>query len=289
MPLFHHCIQTLRTLMACQKLAKQIFYNQKMKKILSMVAIAALLFTSCKKDENTVNSAEMAGKATISIDAVVGANDFALNTNFTANSKTWNFTQLRYWVSNVILINAAGAEYAVPNSFYLMEENTAAATNSNFTYPANKRENIQLTDIPAGDYTRIKFMVGVPEKYNNNLSLQAGELSQLNGMTNVSWMWATSYIFSSLKGTVNDGTVTKSIVVETGLNSNLKSVTLSLPQVLHISSARESAIFLSADVSRITDGVDIIATPTVGGTQATLMTAVANNYSSKVFTVKSVK
>ncbi len=254
-----------------------------------MVAIAAILFTSCKKDDDTINSAEAAGKATISMDAVVGTNDFALNTNFTANGKTWNFTQLRYWVSNVILVNAAGVEYMVPNSFYLMEENTAVVTNSNFTYPAGKRENIQLTDIPAGDYTAIKFSVGVSEKYNNNLSLQAGELSQLNGMTNVSWMWATSYIFSSLKGTVNDGTTTKTIAVETGLNTNLKSVTLSLPQALHISSAKESTISLSADVAKITDGVDIMATPTIGASQAAEMTAVAGNYSSKVFTVKSVR
>lgn len=251
------------------------------------MAVAAILFTSCEKNDYT--STETTGKATLSIDAVVGTTDFALNTNFTANAKTWNFTQLRYWVSDVVLTNSKGVEYAVPNSYYLMEENSAVETNSAFTYPANKRENIQLSDIPAGDYTSIKFSVGVPEKYNNNLSLQAGELSQLNGMTNVSWMWATSYIFSSLKGTVSDGTATKTIAVETGLNTNLKTVTLTLPSALHIGSSKESTISLTADVTKITDGVDIMATPLVGAAQATVMTAVATNYSTKVFTVKSVK
>lgn len=254
------------------------------------MALATRLFTSCEKDDDTINTSTTgSGKALLSIDAVVGSTDFALNTDFNANGKTWKFTQLRYWVSNVTLVNSTGVEYSVPNSFYLMEENVAAATNSTFTYPANKREDIQLTDIPAGDYTAIKFSVGVSERYNNNLSLQAGELSQLNGMTNVSWMWATSYIFSSLKGTVTDGSGSKAIIVETGLNTNLKTVTLNLPTALRIGSGKDSAIMLTADVAKITDGVDIMATPTVGAIQASVMAAVANNYSSKVFAVKAVK
>jgi len=259
-----------------------------MKKILSILSLTTILFASCNKNNETLEPAETAGKATLTLDAVVGITDFALNKDFTANGKTWNFTQLRYWVSNVVLVKASGEEYAIPNSFYLMEENNSAETNSTYTYPANKRESIQLSDIPAGDYKAIKFSVGVSDKYNNNLSLQAGELSQLNGMTNVSWMWATSYIFSSLKGKVTEGATAKTISVETGLNANYRVVNLNLPSNLHIGSAKSSTILLNADVTRITDGVDIMTTPTVGASQAAVMAAVATNYSTKVFTVKSV-
>ena len=257
-----------------------------MKKFLTIISLSTLLFASCDKTEDNITLAEIEGKATVTFDAVVGTTDFALDKDFTANAKTWKFSQLRYWVSNVVLVNASGTEVAIPNSYYLIEENKAVPTNSDFVYPANKRETVTLSDIPAGDYKSIKFSVGVPERFNNNLSLQAGELSQLNGMTNISWMWATSYIFSSLKGTVTEGATTKTLMVETGLNANFKKVALNLPGTIHIGSNKSTAIVVNTDVAKITDGVDIMATPSVGASQSTVMAAVANNYSSKVFTVK---
>jgi hypothetical protein len=267
----------------------QRIISKKMKKFLTIISLSTLLFASCSKDSELAVATETEGKATLTFDAVVGTSDFALDKDFTVGAKTWNFTQLRYWVSNVVLVKASGEEYAVPNSYYLIEENKAAETNSTYIYPANKRESVELSGIPAGDYKTIRFSVGVPEKYNNNLSLQAGELSQLNGMTNVSWMWATSYIFTSLKGKVTEATTTKTIAVETGLNANFKTVTLNLPSTLHIGSAKSTTILLNADVTKITDGVDIMATPAVGASQATVMAAVAANYSGKVFTVKSAQ
>ncbi|RZK67959.1 MAG: hypothetical protein EOO95_01270 [Pedobacter sp.] len=260
-----------------------------MKKFLILISLATFLLSSCSKDAELQVIAEGDGKATLTFDAVVGSADFALDKDFTVGSKTWNFTQLRYWVSNVFLVKANGEEYAIPNSFYLIEENKAAETNSTFLYPANKRESVELSGIPAGEYKSIRFSVGVPERFNNNLSLQAGELSQLNGMTNVSWMWATSYIFSSLKGKVTEAAVTKTIAVETGLNANFKTVSLNLPKAVKIGSTKATTILLNADVSKVTDGVDIMTTPTVGATQAAVMANVAGNYGGKVFTVKSAQ
>lgn len=258
-----------------------------MKKFLAIIALSTLLFSSC--DKNDVLSNEMEGKASVTFDAVVGTADFALDQNFTIGSRTWKFSQLRYWVSNVILVRTNGEEYVVPNSFYLIEENKATATNSEHIYPANKRETINLSEIPAGEYKGIKFSVGVSEKYNTNLSLQAGELSQLNGMTNVSWMWATSYIFSSLKGSVTEGATSKNIAVETGLNENYKTVSLNFPTAVRIGSSKATAILLNADVAKITDGIYVMTTPNVGAAQAIAMTTVAGNFASKVFTVKSVQ
>jgi len=257
-----------------------------MKKTITLIGLCAILFTACTKNEAVAPETE--GKATVTFDAIAGTSDFALNKEFTASGKTWNFTQLRYWVSNVVLVKASGEEFAVPNSFYLIEENNAAETNSTYIYPANKRENVELSGIPAGEYKGIKFSVGVNSKYNDNLSLQAGELSQLNGMTNVSWMWATSYIFSSLKGKVTEGANSKDLAVETGLNANYKSVSLNFPSNVKIGSSKSTTILLNADVTKVTDGVDIMTTPSIGAAQATAMATVAGNYSTKVFSVKSV-
>lgn len=260
----------------------------KMKKILSIIGLSALLLTSCSKDNDTV-LVETDGKAVVSFDAVFGAQDFALNKDFTSGTKTLNFTKFRYWVSNVALVNSKGEEYKVPDSYFLVEETSAVSVQDGvFTYPAIKREDVVLSNIPLGDYKTIKFSIGIDQKYNDNLSLQTGELSQLNGMTNVSWMWMTSYIFSSVGGKVTENGTSKTLLVETGLNANYKTITLDLPQTVKISSAKETKIVLNADVEKTIDGLDVVANPVVGTSKATIMATVASNYSTKVFSVKSV-
>ncbi len=265
---------------------------KKMKKFLTIILLATVLFASCSKDE-LVTVADGAGKTTVTFDATFNGSDFALNKDFTLGTKTFNFTKFRYWVSNVVLVNAAGDEVKVPGSYYLLEEtgviNLVGVNNDNAgtIYPATKREDVVLKEIPAGDYKAIKFGVGVDQKYNDNMSLQSGELSQLNGMTNVSWMWLTSYIFTSATGTVKEGTASKTLKVETGLNANYKTVALNLPQSIKIGSSKSANIVINVDLSKAFDGIDVITTPTVGASQAAVMSAVAANYGGKVFSVKS--
>jgi hypothetical protein len=259
-----------------------------MKKLLSIILLATILFTSCEKTDN-FTVAETEGQATITFDAVFGAQDFALNKNFIAGTKTYNFNKFRYWVNNITLVNAKGEEIKIPNSYYLIQETAALPVQDGaFTYPATKRETVELKGIPSGEYKSIKFNIGVESKYNDNLSLQIGELSQLNGMTNISWMWMTSYIFSSIGGKITEGATTKNMLVETGLNANHKSVSLNLPTSLYVDASRPAAVTLTTDVSKAIDGVDVYATPIVGASQATTMASVATNYATKVFTVKSV-
>ncbi|EDM37838.1 hypothetical protein PBAL39_15474 [Pedobacter sp. BAL39] len=260
-----------------------------MKRLFSIILVSIILITSCSKDDDKISQLETEGKATVTFDAAFGTQDFALNKDFTSGTKTFNFTKFRYWVSGVALVNSKGEEYKIPGSYFLLEETGSVAVQDGaFTYPATKRESIELKGVPVDDYKTIKFSIGVDSKYNDNLSLQTGELSQLNGMTNVSWMWMTSYIFSAIGGKVTQAGTAQNLLIETGLNSNYKSVVLDFPSVLHISSTKDSKIVLKADVEKAIDGVDVVANPVVGASKAAIMTAVATNYSTKVFTVSSV-
>jgi len=259
-----------------------------MKKLLSILFVLTLLFTSCDK-EDTITLGDTTATATVTFDAIFENQDFALNKDFTTGTKTFNFNKFRYWVNNISLVNTKGEEYKVPNSYFLIEETAAVPVQDGaFTYPATKREIVELKDIPAGDYQTIKFNIGVDSKYNDNLSLQIGELSQLNGMTNISWMWMTSYIFTSIGGKITEGATSKNLLVETGLNANHKNVSLELPKALNIGSTKLTSIIITTDVAKAIDGVDILANPIVGGTKPTVMSTVATNYATKVFTVKSV-
>ncbi len=245
------------------------------------------LISSCKK-EDTVTEHE--GDVTVSFDARVGNEDFGLNKTFNIDSHTYNFKHLRYWVSNVSLIKNDGSEYKVPEAYYLIEETDVQSVQDGaFQYPAKKREDVEINKVPLDNYRAIKFSIGVDAPYNDNLSLQSGELSQLNGMTNISWMWHTSYIFSSLSGTFNNGSGNTNIRVETGLNDNYKTVTLDLPSAIKISSAKKSNIVLYVDIAKIIADVDLTATPIIGAAQADVMKTIAGNFATKVFAVQEAK
>src|SRR5690606_14984705 len=157
---------------------------------------------------------------------------------------------LRYWVSNVVLINDKSEEYAVPESYYLVEENNEIPVQDGSydkVYPANKREEIVISNIPLGAYTGVRFNIGVEPKYNDNLALRTGELTALSGMAKDSWMWFTSYIFTSLSGEmtwVKDETESKNFFWETGSNAfyGMKEIEFEAP--ITISSETTSSVFL---------------------------------------------
>lgn len=249
-----------------------------MKHIFTFALITATSFlAACSKDNDPI--AEYAGQASVTFDAKVGGEDFSLGKAFTIEGKTYTFTQLRYWVSNISFTNEKGEIYKVPASYYLIEENSKINTQDGaYEYPARKRETISLSNIPAGNYKSITFSIGVDSVYNKNMSLQAGELSQLNGMTNISWMWHTSYIFSSLKGSMTADGATKNIIVETGLNTNYRTLTVDFTAPVRISTAKTTAVNFTVDVEKIIDGVDLTATPVIGAGQPAAMTRVADNY-----------
>lgn len=259
-------------------------------KNITLALISLIALNSCSNDDDNTTP-DVSGNAQINFDAKVGTADFALNTPFTIAGQSFQFEGLRYWISDVKLVNAKNENYSVANSYFLMEETTAVKVQEgDFTYPAKKREAIDLTAVPSGSYTKIIFSVGVDATHNDNLSLQAGELSQLNGMTNVSWMWHTSYIFSSLKGkNTTDTTTPVAIAVETGLNANFRTVEITLPTALVVSNSKTAKLNLNVDLLQIIKDIDLVANPKVSASKPELMTKVADNFKNSVFTVKSVE
>lgn len=163
-----------------------------------------------------------------------------------------------------------------------MEETNEVGIDEGYTYPATKREDIALKSIPAGDYKAIKFSIGVEQKYNDNLSLQVGELSQMNGMTNIAWMWRTSYIFFALHGKVTSGATTKDFVAETGLNANYKSKTIDFAKTLRIDGDKTANIKLDLNVASLLTGLDVFTTNVIGGSTPTEMSTLATNSTNAI-------
>lgn len=251
-----------------------------MKRSLTFLAIFFIALTACKKETKEPEPTEpkYEGSVTVTFDALVGKEDFALNKDFTINNRTYKFEHFRYWVSNVVLIKTDGSEYPVPKSYYLIEERSALGI-------LTKREEVAINDIPAGSYKAVRFSIGVDAAHNDNLSLQDGELSLTKNMTNVDgWGWNTSYIFTALRGNVIEGATTQWFQVETGLNTNYKTITLELPKTKEPTS---TTLKLNVDVAKIIDGLDLIKTYFITANAPTSMKTVSANYETKVYSIVS--
>lgn len=253
----------------------------------AIIISSLVMIVSCSDDDpSSTGSNGTAGKVAITFDAKVGSQDFALDTEYAINGHDYSFDHLRYWVSNVVLVKEDGTEVAVADSYYLLEETgEISVQDGSYIYPAKKREVVQLSDIPQGRYTKLRFAVGVDPTYNDNLSLQSGELSQLNGMTNISWMWHTSYIFSSLSGVSHTN---EEIKVETGLNTNFRNIEIALPSGVNVGNG-VAKINLGVDVARIVDNIDLHETPVISADTPAEMANVANNFRDKVFLLTGVE
>ncbi|MDN3596665.1 MbnP family protein [Zunongwangia endophytica] len=262
-----------------------------MKSIIKSAILFSLLiaFTACSSDDdvNNLDASVSAGSLDITFNNMVGDEDFQLDKEYSVNGEDVSLSQVRYWISNIKLINDDGESIEIPESYFLIEETGAISIQDGaYEYPAKNRDVINIASVPGGTYTDIEFSVGVDQVYNDNLSLQAGELSQLNGMTNISWMWHTSYIFASIKG--NKAGNDNNLVFETGLNDNYKTVTIDLEDALQIDGTSTGKIQLKADIAAILDGIDIEETPVIGAATPEAMELMATNFETKVFTWMSL-
>lgn len=274
-----------------------------MKKYIAFGALLAVSM-SCTDTEYIDREIIVAspGEASISFDARYGDADFELNKplDFKLNNESgefdlqYEFSRLRYWVSNVTLITEQGEEFLVPNSYYLIEENNPIPVQDGSfdkVYPANKREEVVLTGIPVGDYKAVKFHVGVEPKYNDNLTLQVGELTPLNGMAKDNWMWFTSYIFTSISGKmtwVKSEPESKNFFWETGSNEFYGQKEIQFDQPITISSENSSKINLELDVKKVIEFDLPWVNNVIGATNPELMETLTTNYLES-FTLKSAE
>jgi hypothetical protein len=246
---------------------------------------------------------------------------FEINTPYTDGSgNTYQFNEIRYWVSNVTLFSSPTDSFTVKDGYWLIEHRdsiqfygTSSGLQGNMKIEEKIRESIFIGDIPPATYTKIKFSVGVDPYYNDNFALKAGELD-INQMAQVgSWAWKTSYIFLRTKGTFlaasgNPLSDALKFVVETGGNNQYRSASFELPSHLTIRANETSEINFSASVDKLFGGglpsvsnftgsapTGWSADPNLSGYQkfvnggtASDMTTVANNVRNNFFSLTNV-
>jgi hypothetical protein len=152
---------------------------------LSLFIFLAVVFSACKKKSQQATL----GQLEIAFEHVWGSSaaPFALNSTLvhpkTGDSLT--FTLFRYYVSNIQLKHEDGTWWSAPDSYYIIDEQSAAT------------KRIQLSNVPSGHYTEMKYTMGV-DSLRNVSGAQDGALSVSEGMF---WNWNSGYIMLKAEGT----------------------------------------------------------------------------------------
>ena len=151
------------------------------------IALTSVVFTSCKKDDDTEEPTptEQTGMFKIEFEHGYDGAEFSFDTNFVdANGDTLHFSKFDYYVSNIQLIKSDGSVWSQPESYYLLKSSDDLS------------RLLSISDVPAGDYTGIKFSIGV-DSTRNVSGAQTGALDPANEMF---WSWNTGYIFIKAEG-----------------------------------------------------------------------------------------
>ncbi|MDO7851414.1 hypothetical protein Q4S41_07410 [Hymenobacter sp. CA1UV-4] len=140
-------------------------------------ALAAFSLAGCSKDNVATPQTEF----TLHMDNGAMVNNAAGTPVFTslvlnatpyknANGDDFTVSTLKYYISNVKLNKADGSSYAVPDSYFLVDQ--ADATTQDLT----------MTGAPEGDYSSVSFIVGVDSARTKAGNFGTGVLNSSKGM-----------------------------------------------------------------------------------------------------------
>jgi hypothetical protein len=249
-------------------------------KVITVLAMTAVLASCSNNDDETITGN---GNLTVEFDNAFGSNDLILSAqaNTTSQGEVLKIDKVKYIISNIVLTKEDGTTITYPKSesYFLVDEATADS------------HEIELKNIPAGDYTKIKFGIGVDKAQWELGATGQGDFLAVAQEAGMMWSWSAGYKFVALEGTFTSSTVTAatSFMVhtgQTGTDYNYTEVTLNLPSKALVRTTITPEIHVIADVSKIIDGTNKIklsdnnmggmGAMIMGGTQLPLITANLN-------------
>ncbi len=236
----------------------------------------AIGLTACSSDDST-NETTGNGALELKFDNIYGDADLIFNVPYTnSNGEVVKINKAIYIISNVVLTKEDGTTYTVPkeDSYFFINEEDAVSS----------YVTINIPDVPAANYTKVSFGVGVDEA--QFLQGQEGqgnllERAQALGMT---WSWAAGYKFVRMEGTYTSSTVTDDAVFmvhtgKTGEIYNYAQIEVNLPDQALVRTNITPQVHIMADLQKIIDNTTVInfdeGTSVMGGTK--VQNIMANN------------
>ena len=222
-----------------------------LKKATAVIALS-ITMASCTSDEMAISGT---GKLNVEFDNAFGSNDLILKTqeNISTNNEVLKIDNIKYIISNIVLTKEDGTTFTYPKSesYFIVDEGTPASLLAN------------LENVPAGNYTKIKFGVGVDkEQFDLGATGQGDLLVNAQG-AGLTWSWAAGYKFLVMEGSFTSPSVTNNALFKvhtgkSGTDYNYTEVTLEFPSKALVRTTITPVIHIITDVSKILDGVNKI-------------------------------
>ncbi len=212
-----------------------------------VAAISILALSSCSNDDSPRISGH--GELKLEFDQAYGGNDLGLGAAQLPNPQNEILTinTVKYIVGNIVLIKSDGTSYTLPDDYFIVDE-------------ANELSHeIELQDIPAGDYVAVRFGIGVtPEQYNLGQAAQ-GPFGQTATAAGLLADWNVGYNFFWIGGSFTSPTVTAQTPFEvktrkTSLTDNYLEVTLDFPSTALVRQTIAPTVHIIADLSKALEG-----------------------------------
>ncbi|MNK00189.1 hypothetical protein D3C87_179710 [compost metagenome] len=223
----------------------------------------SLVMVSCSKSEDVANSVNLHFNNTFKNTTIVlgSADSPAATTNTSASGQLYQFSELKYVISNIRLIKADGSE--IP---YNVNDLDKGATVIDQAKAATL--NYVLSNIPVGEYKQIKFGLGVKQEINTLDQLRFPVFYATAGAndTKMHWEWGTGYRFTKLEGFY--GADHKELSIHTGSTVNgtsgdestykqgvdaYRDITLNLPSLVTVGKSVPQ-INIKADFDKLLSG-----------------------------------
>jgi len=249
--------------------------------LLASLLTTAVAFSGCKRDGD---SQPTVGTVSLTVTNVVGTQPLALDGTAytTASGETFTVSTFEYYLSNIKFTKSDGTTYAAPNEYHLV--NTAKPASTSFT----------ISNVPAGDYTGVSFIVGVDSTTTKGDPLAlTGDLNPANAMH---WAWNTGHIFLKLEGSVTSASPSKALTCHIGgYRAPYSAIVTAAPSLngatLLVRAGQSPKIALTTDVLKIFDGPTKFALSNFPTTMmpSAASVQVANNYANGMFAVKQIQ
>ncbi|OON67304.1 hypothetical protein B0919_19285 [Hymenobacter sp. CRA2] len=243
-----------------------------------LCAATALLFTACDDDNETPAK----GKLNVEFENVAGSQPLNFGSTYTtAAGDPFTVSKFNYYISNIKLTKTDGTEWAERESYHLVKQADAGS------------RSFQLTDIPAGEYKKLTFTIGV-DSARNVSGAQTGALDPLNDMF---WTWSTGYVFLKMEGN-SPKSPTGNLQFHIGgfrsPNNTIRTVSPGMPAgvTVQVTAKKTSAIHLQADVLKMFTGpnpIQFAQTSNTGHSSDPNSVKIAANYAAGMFTIAHVR
>lgn len=213
----------------------------------------AVQFTACNNDDSVINNITGTGNLGIEFDNSFAGNDLVLGAanSQTSSNEVIKIDNVKYIISSIALGDQTGGVYRYPiakGCFIVNEADQATHL-------------IDLENIPAGNYTTIKFGIGVDQTQYTSEADQPEFYAeaQQQGMIDD---WASGYKFLMMDGTFSGGAITDNPFViqtkKTTASYNYIEVTLQLPTPALVRTTIAPEIHVVANLAQLFEAVNPI-------------------------------